>query len=62
VRFQARVVPFGVPGTVQLTVKLPRAARIALGRSRTARLTVATIAADLQRNQRTDYVVRQVRR
>jgi hypothetical protein len=62
VRFQARVVPFRLPGKVQVRVKLPRAARIALGRSRNARLNVATIAADLQRNQRTDYVVRQVKR
>jgi hypothetical protein len=62
VRWPSTVLTFRSAGALRLTLKLDRRARIALGRSRDARLKVGTIAADVRRNQRTGYVVRRIRR
>jgi hypothetical protein len=62
VKWPAAVLAFRAAGTLPVTIRLSRADRINLGRSRNARIGVATIAADVRRNQRAAYVKREIRR
>jgi hypothetical protein len=62
VKWPNTVLGFRTPGKLQLTIKLGRKARISLGRSQNARVTVATVAADVRHNQRSDYLTLQVKR
>ena len=51
IKFPAAILAFRKAGKLQVTVKLGRTARSTLGRSRDARMSIATLAADLARNQ-----------
>jgi hypothetical protein len=62
VKWPTTVLGFRGPGRLRVTIKLSRAARIALGRSRNARMSIATIAADAHRNQRRAFVTRLIKR
>jgi hypothetical protein len=62
VKWPAAVLGFRGPGKLQVTIKLSRKARINLAHSRNARVGIATVAADLRRNQKADYFKLAVKR
>jgi hypothetical protein len=55
IRWPSTILGFRSPGRLQVTIKLTRTARMTLGRSRDASVGVATVAADVRRNQRSAY-------
>jgi hypothetical protein len=55
IRWPSTILGFRSPGRLQVTIKLSRTARTTLGRSRDASVGVATVAADVRRNQRSAY-------
>ena len=62
VKWPTTVLGFRAPGKLYVTIKLSRAARVNLAHSRNARVGIATVAADLRRNQKSDYFKLAVKR
>jgi hypothetical protein len=62
IRWPSTILGFRTPGRLQVTIKLTRTARTTLGRSRDASVGVATVAADVRRNQRSAYTRLALRR
>lgn len=62
IKFPAAVLAYRKAGTLTMTVKLGKAARRTLGKSRDARVSFAVIAADVVRNQASSYEKVRVKR
>ncbi len=62
IKFPAAILAFRKAGKLQVTVKLGRTARSTLGRSRDARMSIATLAADLARNQAVSQAKHKIKR